>query len=212
MGGHTERRTNSVKQRYPRSIKLKDNSVVRVRPIESKDEKTLTEFFQRLPLPERRLFKDDVTRPGVIRTWCQNINLDAVLPLLAFDGDRIVGDATLHRDKRGWMSHVARVRVSVDPDARGRGLATQLIRELIEISPTYGIYILDAEVLDEQQGAMKVFEELQFVNIATLPQHALDLNHKPHDLHIYSLNVQPPEKIALDPDEDPSSIDVGEGG
>jgi RimJ/RimL family protein N-acetyltransferase len=212
MGGKTERREDFLKKRYPRSVKLKDESIVKVRPIEAKDEKLLTEFFNRLPLSERRLLKDDVTRPGVIRTWCQNINLDAVLPLLAFDGERIVGDATLHREKRGWMNHVAQVRVSVDPDARGRGLATQLIRELVEIAPRYDIYILDAECLDEQPGAMKVFEDLNFINVATLPQHALDLSRKPHDLHIYSLNVQPPEKLAVDPDEDPERVDVGEGG
>jgi L-amino acid N-acyltransferase YncA len=212
MGGKTERRLAFVTQRYPRSLQLKDRSVVKIRPLESGDQKKLEEFFARLPLPERRLLKDDVTSPEVIRSWCQNINYESVLPILAIDRDRIVGDATLHREKHGWMSHVARVRVSIDPDARGRGLASSLIKELVEIAPRLGVYILDAQVLDEQTGAKKVFEDLDFINVATLPQHALDLNRKPHDLHIYSLNVQPPEKLAVDPDEDPERVDIGEGG
>ena len=153
-----------------------------------------------------------MTNREVVRTWCQKINYEAVLPLLAVDKDRVVADATLHREKRGWMSHVARVRVSVDPDARGRGLASMLIQEFIDIVPKFGVCTLDAEILDEQKAAMKIFEGLHFVNVATLPQHALDLNRKAHDLHVYSLNVVPPERLAVDPDEDLSQVDVGEGG
>lgn len=212
MGGPTERRSAFIAQRYPRKVQLKDKSIVEIRPLKDSDEKRLAEFFARLPLPERRLFKDDVTNRETIAGWCRKLNYETTLPLLAIDKERIVADATLHREKRGWMSHVARVRVSVDPDARGRGLATQLIQEFIEIAPRYGLAVLDGEILVEQKGAIRVFEDLHFVNVATLPQHALDLNRQAHDVLIYSLNVVPPERLAVDPDEDPEHIDVGGAG
>ena len=212
MGSPTDRRSKLIQLRYPRSVELKDKTVVKIRPMKESDEAALAEFFGRLPLPERRLFKDDVTDPEVISRWCKNINYESILPLLAFDGDRIVADVSLHREKRGWMSHVARIRISVDPDARGRGLATSLIKELVDIAPDYGVCILDAEVLAEQKGAMKVFEDQDFVCIASLPQHALDLNHKAHDLLVYSLTVVPPEKLAVDPHEDLSQVDIGGQG
>ena len=212
MGGNTERRLDYLKVRYPRSAELRDKSTVSLRPMTAADEDKLIEFFCRLPMPERRLFKDDVTNPAVVRIWCERINYEAVLPILATDGDRIVGDASLHREKRGWMSHVARVRVSVDPDARGRGLATRLVKELIEIAPKFGICIIDAEIFEVQKAAMKVFEDMEFINVASLPQHALDLNHKAHDLHVFSLTVAQPEQLAVDPDEDPEHIDIGGSG
>lgn len=201
-----------LRNRYPRSVELKDKTIVKIRPIKADDEQKLFEFFGRLPLPERRLFKDDVTDRNVVRAWTQKINYESVLPLLAVEQDRIVADASLHREKRGWMAHVARIRISVDPDARGRGLATCLINEFIEIAPKLGIYILDAEILAEQKGAMKVFEDQEFINVACLPQHAMDLNHKPHDLLVYSLNTVPPERLAVDPDEDLEHVDIGGQG
>lgn len=212
MGGATQRRAAFLNEHYPRKVQLEDRSIVEMRPLKESDEKRLAEFFARLPLPERRLFKDDVTNREVIAGWCRKINYEVILPILAVDKDRIVGDATLHREKRGWMSHVARVRVSVDPDARGRGLATRLVQEIITIAPKFGIAILDAEILAEQRGGVHVFEELHFVNIATLPQHALDLNRQAHDVLVYSLNVMPPERLAVDPDEVAEDIDVGGAG
>ena len=212
MGGSTERRSAFLGQHYPRKVELTDKTIVEVRPLKDTDEKRLAEFFARLPFPERRLFKDDVANREVIAGWCRRLNYETTLPLLAIDKDRIVADATLHREKRGWMSHVARVRVSVDSDARGRGLATRLIQEFIHIAPKFRIAILDAEILIEQKGAMHVFEDLHFVNVATLPQHALDLNHQAHDVLVYSLNVMQPEQLAVDPDEDPEHIDIGGAG
>ena len=68
--------------RYPRS--LADG--LRIRPLRADDEAALAAFFARIPVDERKLFKDDVTRIETIRGWIRNLNYENILPLLVFEG------------------------------------------------------------------------------------------------------------------------------
>jgi GNAT superfamily N-acetyltransferase len=65
-----------------------------------------------------------VSKREVIEAWARELDYEKVLPLLAVVGDNIVGDATLHRRKAGWTSHVGKVRIVIDKDYRGKGLGT----------------------------------------------------------------------------------------
>lgn len=118
--------------RFPHAI---DGELI-VRPMRSEDEQALAEFFKRMPVDERRLFKDDVTSSNVIRGWIRNLDYSNILPLLVFEGARVVADASLHRDRRGWSRHVAEIRVSIDPEYRNRGLARMLLQEFIDLGPS----------------------------------------------------------------------------
>ncbi len=182
-----------------------------LRPMEACDEQTLVDFFKRIPVQERQRFRDDVTRPEVIRGWVKNLNYPTVLPLLVFDGARVVADATLHRDRRGWSRHVAKIRVTLDPEFRRRGLAKRLIQEFLELAPLLQVAVLNAEILSVQTGAMRLFEGLGFVCVATLPQQALDLTGRPHDIAVYSHTVIPPEKLAPEAALAEEDADVGGG-
>jgi len=181
-----------LKTRYPRT--LEDG--LTLRPLEAKDERALVSFFQRIPVDERQLFKDDVTQVPVIRGWIKNLDYQNILPLLAFDGAGVVGDATLHRDRRGWSRHVGKIRITLDTGYRRRGLAKTLVQEFIELAKPLNLAILQAEVLDVQQGARSLFEDLGFHPVATLPQHAIDLSDRVHDILVYELTVTPPERLA----------------
>src|SRR5262245_10180044 len=79
-------------RRYPRKF----SGRLQVRPMKARDYDGLVDFFRRIPIEERRRFKDNVADPRVLRTWVENLNYSTVLPLLVLDGTRIVGDATLH--------------------------------------------------------------------------------------------------------------------
>ena len=183
---------DTLKTRYPKKLA----AGLAIRPMEASDEKALVDFFQRIPVDERQLFKDDVTKAAVIRGWIKNLNYANILPLLAFDGARIGADATLHRDRRGWSRHVAKVRLTLDPDYRGRGLGRQLVQEFIDLAKSLNVAILQAEVLDVQKGARTLFEDLGFHRVATLPQHSIDLSGRVHDILVYALTVTPPERLA----------------
>lgn len=193
--------------RYPRS--LADGLLLR--PLQAPDEAPLAGFFRRIPVDERQLFKDDVTRPEVLRAWTQQLDYANTLPLLALDGARIVADATLHRDRRGWARHVGKIRVTLDPDYRRRGLASLLVQEFIELAGPLRIALLHAEVLDVQREARGLFEDLGFQQVATLPQHAIDLAGRVHDVLIFALAATPPERLAPEAGVAEADADVGGG-
>jgi len=197
----------TILKRYPRV--LADGLVVR--PLQAVDEAGLPAFFRRIPVDERQLFKDDVTKPDVIHGWFRNLDYTNILPLVALDGTRIVADATLHRDRRGWARHVGKVRVTLDPDYRRRCLARLLVQEFIELADELRIAVLHAEVLDVQRHARLLFEDLGFQQAATLPQHAIDLSGRVHDILIFMLATSPPERLAPEAGVAEADADVGGG-
>jgi GNAT superfamily N-acetyltransferase len=198
--------TDALK-RYPKKLV----AGLTVRPMTGRDKAALVAFFKRLPVDERQLFKDDVTSPATIQGWIRNLDYGNILPLLAFDGKRIVADATLHRDRRGWSRHVAKIRLALDPAFRGAGIARALVREFIDLAKPLGIAILNAEILPRMKGALKLFEEVGFTCVATLPQHAIDLTGRVHDILHYSYAVTPPEKLAPEAALAEEDADVGGG-
>src|SRR6516162_8572819 len=154
---------SSLLSRYPRRM---DGGLL-LRPMQVADETELAGFFSRIPVDERQLFKEDVTRAAVIQGWIRNLDYSNILPLLVMDGNRVVSDATLHRDRRGWSRHVAEIRIALDPDYRGRGLARALVQEFIDLAPEIGVAILNACVLHAQRDARDLFEAAGFLHMAT---------------------------------------------
>ena len=197
---------NQALSRYPKEM----TGGLRFRPMEAADEAALLSFFKRIPVDERQLFKDDVTRLEVIRGWIRNLDYTNILPLLAFEGPRIVADATLHRDRRGWARHVAKIRVTLDPDYRHRGLARKLIQEFIDLARPLNVAILQAEILEVQGDARRLFEEMGFQRVATLAQHAIDLAGRVHDVLLFAVTIFPPEKLA--PEAGVAEVDADVGG
>ena len=194
--------------RYPRRLLGSFDA----RPMRAEDEAALVEFFRRLPAEELQLFKDDVRRPETIHGWIGNLDYANILPLLAFDGGgRVVADASLHRDKRGWSRHVGKIRVSIDRDHRGKGLGRALVREFMDLSEGLGLAILHAEILDRQKHAQSLFDSLGFVRVAALPQHAIDLEGRVHDVLIYSCPVMSPARLAATVALSQGDADLGGG-
>lgn len=198
-------------ERYPKTIKLPKGLELTVRPLMPEDEAGLAEFFRALPIEERMGFNDDVADPKVIKKWCTQADFNKVLPLLAFDIAKVVADVTMHFSQKRWSRHVANVRVSVHPHYRGKGLATALVKEVIELCELIRIPILNAEVLAHQRNAARVFEALEFDCIATLPAHVLDLTGTPRDMLVYSYTVFSPHRFAME-HTDEEEVDIGGGG
>ncbi len=200
-----------LKSRFPRVLTVKGRAFT-LRPLLAGDEKELLEYFRRLPVDERQMLKDDVTNPKVIKGWCQKINFESVLPILAFEGNRLVANVTLHRTRGGWSGHVAKIRLTSDPGVRGIGLAAALTREVLDTAHDLGVAIVDAEVMTEQKKALKLLERLDFVAVATLPHHVVDLNHRPHDLVVLSRTLIPVERLSPDAWKTAEEVDEGGGG
>jgi len=193
--------------RYPKEIAGR----LTLRPLEVTDRAALVEFFRGIPIDERQLFKDDLTRVAVIREWIEKLDYRNILPLLALEGPRIIADITLHRDRRGWARHVARIRLTLDPKHRRKGLARALVLEMVDLCRDLNIAILQPEVLDVQREARLLFEDLGFQCVATLPQHAIDLAGRVHDVLVYAQTITPPESLAPEAKLTEAEADVGGG-
>lgn len=187
-----------LRDRYPKQVALEDGTQTTIRAQQAEDKDRLLRFFRAVPERDRMFLADDVTDERVVERWIREADFSLTLPLLAVLGGEVVGDATLHRQKGGWMEHVGRVRVVVHPDYRGKGIAALLVKELMEIAVDIGLATLDAEFMPEQQAAMRRFEQLGFVKIAELPGHVLDRHGAQHDLVILSCDLQGQETFAGD--------------
>ena len=174
---------------FPKSVHLQEGTVVTLRPMVREDKDGLLDFFRRLSPEDRQFLKDDVARPEIIEDWTRGLDYDRILPILAIHEERIVGDATLHRQPHGWMRHVGEIRVATDPFFRRRGLATVLAREIFYLALQAGLDKMVAEVASDQVAALKVFRRLGFQQEATLAGQIVDLHGRKHDLVILTTDI-----------------------
>lgn len=187
-----------LEERFPKAGKLEGGQRVIVRPLIPQDESALIKFFGSIPEEDLLYLRDDVKDPAVIKHWCQSLDYEATLPLVADVEGKIVADATLHQEKRGWRSHIGTVRVVIHPEYRSRGIGRLLMGELIQIALDIGLVKLDAEFMAEQTRQITIFEKLGFVNMAVLPQHVKDLKGEGHDLVIMVYDLRATEHYAAD--------------
>ncbi len=181
---------------YPKQIHLKDGLSPQLRPLEANDETDFHEFFLAVPEKERMFIKHRVTDPQVIHEWCQEIDLGRNLPLLARVQNKIIGVATLHQQLGGWKRHVGRVSVLVHPAYRGRGLARALVNEIVEAARHIGLEKIEAEFIEEQAAAMKVFGLLGFHSLVRLTDYVKDMQAVSHDYVLMSLDLETDEEFA----------------
>ena len=87
--------------------------------------------------------------------WCQN--KIAACGLVAKDNDQICGWAALSLiSNRAVYAGVAEVSVYVSANARGKGVGSLLLRELIRTSEANGIWTLQAGIFPENQASLSL--------------------------------------------------------
>ena len=175
---------------YPKEVKVKDGSTIVLKPFEKKDKDALFLFFQKLPEEDRLFLKDNVTDPAVVERWAVELNYDKVFPLLAWRGNEVVADATLHKNTGGWMKHVGTIRAVIARDFQRLGLGSILANELFLHALKCGLEKIVAEMMETQQGAKKVFEKLGFRQEAVFHGHVRDQIGVRHDLLILTKDLE----------------------
>lgn len=183
-------------QKFPKEIKIKDGSKVKLRPLKRSDEIEFHALFQTIPEQERMFIKHRVMDIAVIREWCETIDLGRNLPLLAVDGNKILGVATLHQHLGGWKRHVGRVSVLVQPAVRGRGIARALIHEIVEIARNTGLEKVEAEFIAEQKAAIHMFAMLGFSELVRFDDYVKDMQAITHDYVLMNLDLTTDEEYA----------------
>ncbi|MBZ0160910.1 GNAT family N-acetyltransferase [Candidatus Methylomirabilis sp.] len=175
---------------FPKQVTLRTGTSVTIRPIVKEDAERLHAFFCKIPREDRLFLRDDVSLREVIDSWMDDLDYGKVLPLVAEVDDAIVADATLHRRRFGWTSHVGKVRLVVDRDYRGKGLGTLMIEELINIAKRAGLEILVAEIMGGQTVALSILKRLGFEREAVFYNYVKDQTGEEHDLVVMMKNLQ----------------------
>ncbi len=161
---------------YPKTATLKDAREVVLRPLARNDFNRLHAFFLALPEEDRIFLQHDVRDPEVARRWTDQLDLERVFPLVALDGDRIVADGTLHITPHGWMRHVGHMRLVTAKTHRRIGLGVLIARELVALAVERNLEKLQAHVIEDDVGAVKMLDAAGFEKAAVLQDIAKDIN------------------------------------
>ena len=183
---------------YPKTVTLKDDRNVVLRPLVPDDFERLFDFFQALPSEDRLLLRHDVQDRELVRKWTEEVDFDHVVPIVALEGDRIVADGTLHFARRGWMRHVGQVRMVMASSHRHTGLGLLIARELVSLAEQHGLDKLEAHVIEDDVAAVKMSQKLGFRIEAVLQSQVKDLKGEKHNLAIMTNEVADLERIMED--------------
>ena len=169
--------------------KLKDGTVVLLRPMVKADRKRLGEFFNRLTTSVLQYVRNDVTDPKILDKWFDQLNYDHVFPLLAFKDEKAIANASLHRVSYGWRKHLATVRIVVDPAFHGKGLGTLMINELVDLAQEFGIEKLMVEFPLRVHEALAMFKTAGFSPRGVIEGLMKDRHGKDLDIVIMVMDV-----------------------
>jgi len=174
---------------YPKTVKLRDGRAVVLRPLANGDFEKLHAFFQELTDEDRLFFRNDVKDPNLIHRWTENIDFDRVIPLVAEDGNRIVADGTLHFRTHGWMQHVGLIGLVVARSHRRSGLGTLTGRELVALAEERNLERVQAFVIEDDLGTVKMFETVGFNKAAVVKDMVKDQKGSRRNLAIMCNDV-----------------------
>jgi L-amino acid N-acyltransferase YncA len=155
-----------------------------IRQLEPRDHDAVERFIARIPEGDRTFFKEEVEGPGVVATWTE---LGAARSV-AVDGENVIGYVALI-PLAGWSSHVAEVRVIVDPDHRGRGVGRALAQYAVLEALTLGLRKMVVEVVADQEATIAMFRSLGFDPEALLKDHVRDQAGGTRDLMVLAHSV-----------------------
>ena len=173
---------------FPKEICMRDGTRIVLKPMTPDDAGALLDFFRGIPAEDRFYLKEDVTSRKVVERWMEELDYDRTLPLLGWVEDKVVADATLHRNRAGARWHSGEVRGLVTPEYRNRGLGTTLLRELAQIADKNGLErLLFEAVAEKEKAAIQAAKFMGFFQVGTLGNFAKDLDGRPRDLALLEL-------------------------
>ena len=141
-----------MSNRYPLEAVLRDGRRLLIRPFTANDVDALYEFFHHLPSEVRRFAWDRIDNRSLVESWGRELEYSKVLPLLAFDGKKVVADATLHRRQGSPPRLVGRVKWLLDPAYRGAGLGTILVNQFIDTARADGLRHLTCMLISDLEA------------------------------------------------------------
>jgi ribosomal protein S18 acetylase RimI-like enzyme len=152
---------------------------VQLRTVESADQEKLATFFSKIPERDRTFFKEDVLDPAVVASWTHPS--DRQEHLIAVENGEVAGYVAIQGGV-GWSRHVGDLRLVVAPARRRQGLGRRLAQRAMVDAFHRDYSKLTVDLVSEQSGAIRMFEELGFQPEALLIDHVRDRSGELQDL------------------------------
>lgn len=169
-------------ERFPQEVVLRNGTRLLLRLFKEGDADALFQFFQRLPVDVRRFAWDRIDNRALVERWETELDYSKVLPILAFDGQKVVADATLHFRDGGPLRLVGRIKWLIDPEYRGHGLGTVLVNDFIRIARGNGLRHLTCMLIsDLEADAVETLEGLGFAS-HVIAGYGTDPDGNQHDM------------------------------
>ena len=108
--------------------------------------------------------------------------------LVALDGDKVVGNAVVERNKVLRYNHRAEISITVLKEYWGRGIGSSLINIMIDFAKKTGIEILYLEVRADNLRAISLYERFGFEKIGKYNRF-FKIGNIYYDAYIMTLNL-----------------------
>lgn len=171
-----------VLEKYPLEVPLADERTLVLHILGDHDREAILNFARTLPEQDLLFLRMDITQPESIDHWLNNIADGTTLSIIAYDGERMAGYATVDRTPARWTRRVGELRLTVGLDYRGQGLGRHLSARIFDIARALGLKKLSANMTPDQRGAQSAFQRLGFVAEALLADFVEDREGNLHDL------------------------------
>lgn len=180
--------THEGMRSYPETRNVGGGDVT-LRYMAPADKPAMLAFARAIPEHDLLFLRRDITEDTAIDEWLADIAGGFVTTLLAEAGGKVVGYATIHKNRLRWEAHVAELRIMIAESMRGKGLGRILTQEAFAIALTQGIEKMVAQMTLDQKGAIATFEGIGFRPEALLRDHVKDRQGAKHDLLVLSHEV-----------------------
>jgi len=179
----------SYKRMYPREVRLANGRAFSFQLMGPEHRDDVIEFARGLPREDHLFLRMDITDPAVVDTWLANIQAGRTITVLAYDGDKMAGYASVHHNEVLWTRHVGEIRTNVGNEYRGIRLGVRLVEEIFSIAKQIGLKKITAQMTSDQKGARATFERMGFRPEALLADYVIDHEGRTHDMLIMSHDV-----------------------
>ncbi len=173
-----------VHARYPRTMLMRNGRSAELRPMTRDDAAKVLEFAQALPEDDLLFLRWDITQPEIVEEWVAQIEAGRVITLLAFAGDKLLGEGDLYHNETNWTRHLGEIRLLMSPDSRGLGLGRIIADEIYEMARLLDLKMLTAQMTMDQHAAQTIFRRLGFQREAVLFEYVVAKDGEPRDLLI----------------------------
>jgi acetyltransferase len=171
-------------------VTLRDGVRVLLRPMVREDYDLLVEYHAHFSEEDMLYMRQNVKDPAIVSEWCEALDYNKVLPILAIVKDRIVGSASLHYFN-GPKRHIAELRLFLTKDFRKRGLGIKMTRAIIDMARKQDVRIIMGEVIAEHTKVVRAFEQLGFKSQCLLEDYFMLPDGETCDVTLLTLYLKP---------------------